>query len=96
MPYLDETPLENHYAVFRQDNGGLKVRKVCSSIVFQSLATGKSRTFHVVEGYGTRFHAESMGNFAAVMEIDPITRPRGEYISWLQRVVRTRLNEWIV
>lgn len=99
--FSEEIPLNDHYAVFRMDNGGLKVRKVRGKLTstFVSSATGRTviQTFHTVEEHNaSSILAERGSNFVTVMEIDPITRPRGEYISWLQRQVRTRLNEWVV
>jgi len=96
----EEKPLEDHYAVFRMDNGGLTVRKVRGSVVrtFTSLTTKKviSGKYHIVEGHGNSFWAEEKNNFLTILEIDPDSRRHETMDEWLMREVRTTLNEWIV
>lgn len=96
MPYGAETLVDNLYAVFRQDNGALKVREVSSTITYTSTLTERSKVFHIVEAYDGRFQAEQMGNFVAVFEI-PIPDMRvGSKLDYLQYTIRTLLNEWII
>lgn len=101
MAYSEETPLENHYAVFRMDNGALMVRKVRGSIAhtFHSKISDKTveSTFHIVAGYFDKScWAEMQHNFLCVLKIDPDSRRKETEPEWLQREVREALNEWIV